>query len=344
MSAETAVLTKKDFQSSQEVKWCPGCGDYSILSAVQSVFPELGIPRERFVVVSGIGCSSRFPYYMNTFGFHSIHGRAPAIATGLKMTRPELEVWVVTGDGDGLAIGGNHMIHTLRRNVGLKIMLFNNRIYGLTKGQASPTSELGKNTKSSPLGTVDYPFNALSVAIGSGATFVARTIDVMQPHMRGVFRAAAEHQGSAFVEIYQNCIIFNDRAFAAITDKEVRDEAIVLLEQGKPLVFGKEKDKGIRLNGFELEVVRFADGFGPDDCLVWDATRQDPTLAFMVAQMAPPHFPTPIGVLRDVARPSFEQIVAEQMQREIDTKGAGNLEQLFREGDVWTVNEDGSIS
>ena len=344
MSAETAVLTKKDFQSSQEVKWCPGCGDYSILSAVQSVFPELGIPRERFVVVSGIGCSSRFPYYMNTFGFHSIHGRAPAIATGLKMTRPELEVWVVTGDGDGLAIGGNHMIHTLRRNVGLKIMLFNNRIYGLTKGQASPTSELGKNTKSSPLGTVDYPFNALSVAIGSGATFVARTIDVMQPHMRVVFRAAAEHQGSAFVEIYQNCIIFNDRAFAAITDKEVRDEATVLLEQGKPLVFGKEKDKGIRLNGFELEVVRFADGFGPDDCLVWDATRQDPTLAFMVAQMAPPHFPTPIGVLRDVARPSFEQIVADQMQREIDTKGAGNLEQLFREGDVWTVNEDGSIS
>ncbi len=344
MPAETPTLTKKDFQSDQEVRWCPGCGDYSILSAVQSVFPELGIPRERFVVISGIGCSSRFPYYMNTFGFHTIHGRAPSIATGLKMTRPELEVWIATGDGDGLAIGGNHLIHTLRRNVGVKILLFNNRIYGLTKGQASPTSEFGKHTKSSPHGSVDYPFNALSVAIGTGATFVARTIDIMQPHMKEVLRAAAQHQGSAFIEIYQNCIIFNDKAFSSVTEKDVRDDAILMLEHDKPLVFGKAKDKGIRLNGYELEVIRFADGFGPDDCLVWDETRTNPALAFMVSQMGPPHFPTPIGLVRNVAAPPFEKVVVDQIQRETAARGEGSLESLFREGEIWTVHEDGSIS
>ena len=342
MSATT--LTKKDFQSDQEVRWCPGCGDYAILSAVQSVFPELGIEREKFVVVSGIGCSSRFPYYMNTYGFHTIHGRAPAVATGLKMTRPDLEVWIATGDGDSLSIGGNHLIHTLRRNVGVKIMMFNNRIYGLTKGQYSPTSELGKKTKSTPYGSVDYPFNALSVAIGAGATFVARSIDVFQGHLKETLRFAAGHRGAAFVEIYQNCNIFNDRAFANLTEKDVRDDALVHLEHGKPLVFGKAKDKGIRLSGSDLEVVRFADGFGPDDCLIWDETRSDPAIAFMVAQMAPPDFPTPIGVLRKVDAAPFESLVVQQIQQEIGRRGDGNLEKLLLAGDVWTVHEDGSIS
>jgi len=344
MSTETPTLTKKDFQSDQEVRWCPGCGDYSILAAVQSVLPELGIPREKFVIVSGIGCSSRFPYYLETFGFHGIHGRAPAIATGIKMTRPELEVWIATGDGDALAIGGNHIIHTLRRNVGVKVLMFNNRIYGLTKGQASPTSEFGKKTKSTPYGSVDYPFNALSVAIGTGATFVARTVDVFLPHMKETLRAAARHRGSAFVEIYQNCIIFNDKAFAAVIDKEVRDDQIVHLEHGKPLVFGKAKDKGIRWHDTELEVIKFADGFGPADCLVWDETKENPALAFMIAQMGPPDFPTPIGVLRAVDHPTFEDAVVGQITQAIAKKGEGKLEDLFKQGDVWTVNQDGTVS
>src|SRR6188472_1448610 len=241
MSVEATTLTKKDFQTDQEVRWCPGCGDYAILSSVQAVFPELGIPKEKFVVVAGIGCSSRFPYYMNTFGFHTIHGRAPAVATGLKLMRPELEVWIATGDGDALSIGGNHLIHTLRRNVGVKIMMFNNRIYGLTKGQYSPTSEVGKRTKSTPYGSVDYPFNALSVAIGAGATFAARSVDVFMPHLKATLKAAAAHKGTAFVEIYQNCNIFNDKAFANITEKESREDSAVYLESGKPLVFGKGK-------------------------------------------------------------------------------------------------------
>ncbi len=339
-----ATLTKKDFQTDQEVRWCPGCGDYAILSAVQAVFPELGIPREKFVIVSGIGCSSRFPYYMNTYGFHTIHGRAPAVATGLKLARPELEVWIATGDGDALSIGGNHLIHTLRRNVGVKILLFNNRIYGLTKGQYSPTSEVGKRTKSTPYGSIDYPFNALSVAIGTGATFVARSIDVFQAHLKETLKAAAAHHGTAFVEIYQNCNIFNDKAFAHLTEKEVRDDALVYLQHGRPLVFGKAKDRGVRLNGTELEVVRFADGFGPDDCLVWDETRSNPAIAFMVAQMEPPRFPVPIGVLRRVEMPTFESGVAAQTEQEIGRKGVGSLDKLLHSGDLWTVRPDGSIA
>jgi len=342
--SETSTLSKKDFQTDQDVRWCPGCGDYAILSAVQSVFPELGIPRERFVVVSGIGCSSRFPYYMNTFGFHTIHGRAPAVATGLKVARPDLEVWIATGDGDALSIGGNHLIHCLRRNVGVKILMFNNRIYGLTKGQYSPTSEAGKRTKSSPFGSVDHPFNAISVAIGAGATFVARSIDVFQAHLKETLRAAAAHPGTAFVEIYQNCNIFNDRAFADLTEKEVRDDALVHLETGKPLVFGKARDRGIRLKGTELEVVHFADGFGPDDCLVWDETRANPAIAFMVAQMGAPDFPTPIGVLRSVEKGTFEAGMAGQIERETARRGIGNLEQLLHSGELWTVHEDGSVS
>jgi len=340
----TETLTKKDFQTDQEVRWCPGCGDYAILSAVQSVFPSLGVDREKFVVVSGIGCSSRFPYYMNTYGFHTIHGRAPAIATGLKTTRPDLEVWIATGDGDALSIGGNHLIHTLRRNVGVKILLFNNRIYGLTKGQYSPTSEVGKRTKSTPMGSVDYPFNALSVAIGSGATFVARSIDIFQPHLRDVLTAAAAHQGSAFVEIYQNCNIFNDKAFAHLTDKGAREEAIVALEHGKPLVFGKEKDKGVRLNGTKLEVVNFADGFGPDDCLVWDETQPNSAIAYMAAQMRRPELPTPIGVLRRVDAAPFERLVGQQIEQAGEASPDASLEALIAGGDTWTVHEDGTIS
>jgi 2-oxoglutarate ferredoxin oxidoreductase subunit beta len=251
---------------------------------------------------------------------------------------------VTTGDGDALSIGGNHFVHALRRNIGLKILLFNNRIYGLTKGQYSPTSELGKRTKSTPFGSVDYPFNALSVAIGAGATFVARSVDVFQGHLKETLKAAAAHKGTAFVEIYQNCNIFNDKAFAHLTEKEVRDDALVQLAHGQPLVFGKAKDKGIRLNGPELEVVRFADGFGPDDCLIWDETRANPAIAFMVAQMEPPRFPVPIGVLRRVEMPTYESAVLAQIEQETGRRGVGSLDKLLRSGDVWTVHEDGTIS
>jgi 2-oxoglutarate ferredoxin oxidoreductase subunit beta len=341
MSTETATptLTNKDFQTDQEVRWCPGCGDYAILSAVQKVFPELGIPREKFVVVSGIGCSSRFPYYMNTYGFHSIHGRAPAVATGLKMARPELEVWIATGDGDAMSIGGNHLIHTLRRNVGVKILMFNNRIYGLTKGQYSPTSELGKKTKSTPSGSVDYPFNPLSLAIGAGATFVARSVDIFQVHLREILRQAAQHKGTAFVEIYQNCNIFNDKAFTYMTEREAKDENALYLEHGKPLLFGKAKDKGIRMNGTQMEVVHLGDGISPEDCVVWDETLENPATAFLAANLLPPQFPTALGVFRRVEMPSYEQRVVEQMQQETDRLGVGKLEDLMKAGDTWTVSE-----
>ncbi|HEX3556054.1 MAG TPA: 2-oxoacid:ferredoxin oxidoreductase subunit beta [Thermoanaerobaculia bacterium] len=344
MLTETTLptLTKKDFQTDQEVRWCPGCGDYAILSAVQQVFPELGIPREKFVVVSGIGCSSRFPYYMNTFGFHSIHGRAPAVATGLKLSRPELEVWIATGDGDAMSIGGNHLIHTLRRNVGVKILMFNNRIYGLTKGQYSPTSELGKKTKSTPAGSVDYPFNPLSLALGSGATFVARSVDIFQAHLRDTLRRAAAHKGTAFVEIYQNCNIFNDKAFTYMTDKEAKDDNVLYLEHGKPLVYGKNKDKGIRMRGTEMEVVQLGDGVGPDDCVVWDESLDNPATAFLAAQLLPPHFPTALGVFRQVTQPAYEERVVEQMQQETDRLGLGKLDALLKAGDTWTVG--GAVS
>jgi len=339
------TLSKKDFQSDQEVRWCPGCGDYAILNAVQAVFPELGIPKERFVVVSGIGCSSRFPYYMNTYGFHTIHGRAPAIATGLKTSRPDLEVWVATGDGDALSIGGNHLIHTIRRNVGLKILLFNNRIYGLTKGQYSPTSEMGKKTKSTPYGSVDYPFNPLSVALGAGATFVARSVDVFQSHLKDTLRRAAEHKGTAFVEIYQNCNIFNDGAFAGMAEKETREETTLYLEHGKPLVYGAAKDKGIRLNPdtLNLEVVQLGNGVGTEQLIVWDETRPNPAIAFLLAQLEQPAFPSPIGIFRSVQRPSYDSAVIAQIQAQQDKKGHGSLEELLYAGEVWKVLEDGSI-
>ncbi len=331
---ETATLTRKDFQSDQEVRWCPGCGDYAILKAVQSLFPELGIPREKFVIVSGIGCSSRFPYYMDTFGFHSIHGRAPAFATGLKTSRPDLEVWVVTGDGDALSIGGNHLIHTLRRNVGVKILLFNNRIYGLTKGQYSPTSEVGKRTSSTPMGSLDNPFNPLALALGAGATFVARSVDIFQQHLTEVLTRAAAHRGTAFVEIYQNCNIFNDHAFSYMTDKANRASQTVYLEHGKPVVFGDQQQWGLRLDGMRLEVVELGGSVSADACLVWDQTN--PALATLMAYQLPPG-PTPVGVLRCVEQPAFEDAVQQQIQHEIETRGHGSLEQLIHAGDTWKV-------
>ena len=336
MTSEQATLTRKDFQSDQEVRWCPGCGDYAILKAVQSVFPALGIQKEKFVVVSGIGCSSRFPYYMGTYGFHTIHGRAPAIATGLKTTRPDLEVWVVTGDGDSLSIGGNHLIHALRRNVGLKILLFNNRIYGLTKGQYSPTSEVGKRTSSTPVGSIDTPFNPLSLALGAGATFVARTVDVFQKHLAQTLERAAAHKGTAFIEIYQNCNIFNDGAFSYVTAKDQREEQGLYLEHGKPLVFGPDNSHGIRIVDMKPEVVELGNGLTADDCVVWDETN--PALAMLMAHTLPPLFPTPLGILRAVEQPVFEDQVVSQIQHQIDAKGDGTLEDLLHGGDTWTVD------
>ncbi|MFQ5527388.1 MAG: 2-oxoacid:ferredoxin oxidoreductase subunit beta [Thermoanaerobaculia bacterium] len=343
MTTELPVLTKKDFQSDQEVRWCPGCGDYAILKSVQMVLPDLGIPKEKFVVVSGIGCSSRFPYYMDTFGFHTIHGRAPAIATGLKAARPELEVWIATGDGDAMSIGGNHLIHVLRRNVGVKIIMFNNRIYGLTKGQYSPTSEIGKRTKSTPFGSLDNPFNPLSLAIGAGATFVARSVDIFQKHLQQILLRAAQHKGTAFVEIYQNCNIFNDKAFTYMTDKGVRDDQGLMLEHGKPLVFGKEADRGVRLNGTELEVIEFGSELSESDCLAWDERLDNPGMAFLLAQLSPPDFPTPLGVLRAVERPTYEQQIVGQIQHEMEAKGEGKLEDLIYSGETWEVGADGAV-
>jgi len=332
------VYTKKDFQSDQEVRWCPGCGDYAILSAVQSVFPDLGIPKEQFVVVSGIGCSSRFPYYMNTFGFHSIHGRAPAIASGIKIARPDLEVWVATGDGDSLSIGGNHTIHMLRRNVGIKVLLFNNRIYGLTKGQYSPTSELGKRTKSTPLGSVDRPFHPLSLALGAEATFVARSVDIFQPHLKATLKHAAAHQGAAFVEVLQNCNIFNDGAWRFLTERDVRSDSTIHLEHGQPLVFGKDQDRGIRLRGLDLEVVRLGDGVTEKDLLVHDAKQADPTYAFLISRMELRQgFPTPIGVLRDIEAPRYEDSVHQAIRQAVEKKGKGDLLALLQTGDTWEV-------
>jgi 2-oxoglutarate ferredoxin oxidoreductase subunit beta len=315
-----AKLTKKDFQSDADPRWCPGCGDYSILAQVQTVLPELGIPRENFVFVSGIGCSSRFPYYMNTYGFHTIHGRAPAIATGLKMSRPDLSVWVVTGDGDALSIGGNHFIHMMRRNVDLKVLLFNNRIYGLTKGQYSPTSELGKKTKSTPAGSIDAPFN-----------------DVDPKHLQGVLLRAAKHKGTAFIEIMQNCNVFNDGAWEHITDKSVKDDMQLRLEHGKPMLFAKGK-KGIRLNGFTPEVVTLGEnGVTEKDIFVHDE-KAAPSLALLIAELMAPHFPTPIGVFRAVDRPVHHELDQAQLAAAREKKGEGDLEKLLHSGDTWTIS------
>ena len=333
-------LTAKDFKSDQEVRWCPGCGDYAILAAVQSFMPELGIPRERIVFISGIGCSSRFPYYMNTYGMHSIHGRAPAIATGLASSRRDLSVWVVTGDGDALSIGGNHLIHALRRNVNLKILLFNNRIYGLTKGQYSPTSEVGKITKSTPMGSLDAPFNPVSLAIGAEASFVARTVDSDRKHLTEVLRQAAAHPGTALIEIYQNCNIFNDGAFDVLKDRQSAEEAVIRLEHGQPIRFGADNSRGVVRDARtgDLEVVTVTPE-NEADILVHDAHAASPTTAFALSRLADPDTlqGTPIGVFRSVDRPVYDTQMADQLEAAIERDGKGDLAALLAGGDTWTV-------
>jgi 2-oxoglutarate ferredoxin oxidoreductase subunit beta len=340
VSDETTVtLSRKDFQSDQEVRWCPGCGDYSILSAVQLLLPDLGVNPENMVFVSGIGCAARFPYYMNVYGLHGIHGRAPALATGVALARPDLDVWVVGGDGDMFSIGGNHLIHALRRNVNLTILMLNNQIYGLTKGQYSPTSEVGKVTKSSPFGSLDTPFNPASVALGAEATFVARTHDMDRKHMLEVFRRAHDHRGAAFVEVYQNCNVFNDGAFEALTAKEHRSQMIITLRNGEPIRFGEDAELGVALNRFgECEIVTVAD-VGEDHLLVHDEHRPDPTLAFALSRLADrPTMPTPMGVFRDVDRPTYEGEVQRQLVGAADRQGPGDLASLISSGATWEVN------
>jgi 2-oxoglutarate ferredoxin oxidoreductase subunit beta len=336
-NATATAQTAKDFTSDQQVRWCPGCGDYAILNSMRQVFADLGIAREEVVVISGIGCAARFPYSIESYGSHTIHGRAPAIATGLKVARPELSVWVVGGDGDMLSIGGNHLLHALRRNVDIKILCFDNRIYGLTKGQASPTSEFGKRTYSTPMGSVDRPVNPLSIALASEATFVARTADVFGDHLRAVMAAAAAHKGSSFVQILQNCVIFNKDAFAYETDRETRDEHSIYVEHGKPLRFGAERQKGLRLDGFKLEVVTIGeDGVTEKDILVHDET--DESLAFLLSRMPSGLFPTPMGILRRRGElPTLEAAIHLQIEQSRKQKGAGDLMGLLHSGDVWQV-------
>ncbi|MFD5428156.1 2-oxoacid:ferredoxin oxidoreductase subunit beta [Streptomyces sp. NPDC127084] len=335
-----AKQSMKDFKSDQEVRWCPGCGDYAILAAVQGFMPELGLAKENIVFVSGIGCSSRFPYYMNTYGMHSIHGRAPAIATGLASSRRDLSVWVVTGDGDALSIGGNHLIHALRRNVNLKILLFNNRIYGLTKGQYSPTSEVGKITKSTPMGSLDAPFNPVSLAIGAEASFVARTVDSDRKHLTEVLRAAADHPGTALVEIYQNCNIFNDGAFDVLKDKQQAEEAVIRLEHGEPIRFGSKREKGVVRDPAtgDLKVVTVTPG-NEDRILVHDAHSASPTTAFALSRLADPDtlHHTPIGVFRSVRRPVYDVQMSDQLDAAIEQNGKGDLGALLAGNDTWTV-------
>jgi 2-oxoglutarate ferredoxin oxidoreductase subunit beta len=337
MSPETKQkLTRQDFIPDQDVRWCPGCGDYSILAQTQKSLPSLGIPRENFVFISGIGCSSRFPYYMKTYGFHTIHGRAPTIASGVKLARPDLSVWVITGDGDSLSIGGNHFIHVLRRNIDLNIVLFNNRIYGLTKGQYSPTSELGKVTKSTPFGSLDTPFNPPALALGAQATFVARSIDRYPSHLQKMLGRTHGHKGASFLEVYQNCHIFNDGAFKLMTDKETKDNHVLELEDGQPMIFGKEKNKGIRLDGFRPEVVTINGDFSVDDLLVHNET--DKNIADILTNFTyDTEFPTPIGVLYVAKSSTYEDRLEKQIKNAKKKLGEGNLEDLIRGVDIWDV-------
>jgi 2-oxoglutarate ferredoxin oxidoreductase subunit beta len=329
-------LTRKDFASNQEVRWCPGCGDYSILSQVQKTMPDLGIPKENIVFISGIGCSSRFPYYMETYGFHGIHGRAITLATGLKIARPELSIWVITGDGDGLSIGGNHFLHGLRRNLDINIVLFNNRIYGLTKGQYSPTSEYGKRTKSSPQGTVEHPIRPVRAAIAAEATWVGRSSDTDTKHLAQMLELMAAHEGVSFLEVYQNCIIFNDKAFEDFTAKNVRDERMIYLESGKPIKFGKDLEYGLRLHGLRPEKVALGENGGDDsELLVYDAT--DPAMAYLLAALEYPDYPVPVGVFFDVKRDIYEQSLQAQVDAARNRKGAGDLQALLTGPNTWTV-------
>ncbi len=329
--------TREDFVSGQEVRWCPGCGDYSILATMQRTLAKFDLPKEKYVFISGIGCSSRFPYYMNTYGFHSIHGRAPTIATGLRCINPELSIWVITGDGDGLSIGGNHLVHSMRRNINFNILLVNNRIYGLTKGQYSPTSPIGKVTKSTPEGSIDYPINSLCIAIASEATFIARTLDSIPTHMGSVLERAMKHKGVSFVEIYQNCNIFNDKAFEPVTGRDSRDDRMVILEHGKPLVFGKEKNKAIRLKGLTLEVTDYKEGMDTKDLLIHNENDPEPSYAYLLTRMEYPAMPVPFGIFRHIIKPTYDEMLEGQVQQAIKTKGKGNLKDLIYGSDTWTV-------
>jgi len=322
------TLTRKNFISDQDVRWCPGCGDYAILAQVQKVFPDLGVPKENFLIVSGIGCSSRFPYYMDTFGFHSIHGRATPLATGAKLANPDLSVWVVTGDGDSMSIGGNHLIHILRRNLDINILLFNNEVYGLTKGQYSPTSAQGHISKSTPLGSVDYPFNPPQLALGAGGTFIARGIDREQKHLQNLLKEAHKHSGTSFLEIYQNCWVFNDGAFANLTDKEIKMETQLILENGKPMIFGKGNNKGMRLAGAKLEVVLIEETSPMDDILVHDESNKIQGL--LLSELTHKDgFPTPIGIIYREDKPTYENLMYNQMEKAVNLQGEGDLDTLF---------------
>ena len=334
------LYSPNDFETPQDVRWCPGCGDYAILANMKKYLAKAGIPRENVVFISGIGCSSRFPYYMNTFGMHSIHGRAPTIATGLKATRPELKVFVITGDGDALSIGGNHLIHAMRRNIDINIVLFNNRIYGLTKGQYSPTSEFGKKTKSSPIGSIDYPIYPISLALGAEATFIARTIDVWGDHQQEIFQRATEHEGVSFIEVYQNCIIFNNKAWAFATDRKLREENILQLKHGKPMLFGKNSEKGIYLDRDKLQprVVKLGEnGITEKDILTHDEFNTNPSLAFFLSQMHYPEFPDPIGIFRDIKKPSYDYLINQQIAEAKKSSKIGSVQDLLEMGETWTV-------
>lgn len=339
MTTTPDSLTKKDFVTSNDVRWCPGCGDYAILNALQRVFPELGIPRENFVVVSGIGCSSRFPYYMNTYGFHTIHGRAPAVATGVKTANPELSVWIITGDGDGLSIGGNHLLHLMRRNVNVNVLLFNNRIYGLTKGQYSPTSQVGTRTKSTPMGSVDSPINPLRFALSAEASFIARTLDNNVKHMVETFTAAHAHKGLSFVEIFQNCVIFNDKTWDPVYGKQSRADNVLFLERGKPLLFGKDMKKGIRINQtLQPEVVKIGEnGITEDDILIHHPNNPELLYPSMLAQINYPDYPTVAGVVRSIERPVYEELVDGQIEDARHTRGRGDLASLLKGANSWVV-------
>ena len=330
-------LTKKDFVTPNDVRWCPGCGDYAILNAVQRTLPELGIPKEKFVVVSGIGCSSRFPYYMNTYGFHTIHGRAPTVATGIKVANPDLSVWMITGDGDGLSIGSNHLLHLLRRNLDINVLLFNNRIYGLTKGQYSPTSEVGKKTKSTPAGSVDYPVNPLLFALGSEATFIARTTDTDQKHMIETFNAAQAHKGTSFVEVFQNCVIFNNKTFDQVTGRDVKSDQVLYLEEGQPLLFGQESNQGIRLNGLDPEIVAVNSEEDKSKLMIHNSKSPNVAYPTLLAQMTYPTFPTPLGVLRQLeGRETYEDSVVGQIKAS-QANGEGSLQELLTGKNSWIV-------
>ena len=336
VKSKPAAYTRKDFTSDQSVRWCPGCGDYAILAQTQKVFPDLGRKKEEFVFISGIGCSSRFPYYMDTYGFHTIHGRAAAIASGVKISKPELSVWVVTGDGDGLSIGGNHTIHMLRRNLDLNVMLFNNRIYGLTKGQYSPTSEVGKVTKSTPMGSLDIPFNPLSLALGAGSTFVARTIDKETKHLQSMIKESYDHKGTSFLEIYQNCNIFNDGAFSPLTDRDTKLDNVLLLENGKPLVFGQDQSRGIRLDGNKPVIVELGKDWSESDLLVHDSS--DYVIASLLANMTYlPDFPDPLGVFYKIDAPTYEDMVVDQIDGAVKLKPKANVQSILDSGDTWEV-------